>query len=188
MRVALLLAALALVGCGKRSTDTRPEGEPTRPGGRSPVPKTKENPHDELPKSKENPRAESPKVLRPPLTFSEGADIQGEYRENEVAADRKYKGQRGTRKVLIDDLGRYEKSKLLWISSEGILGQTHNLYYTLAPGQDDDFAKLCRGLVVVLECTCDGRENDDIWRGIVGFSFRLNFTDCVIVRVIDPKK
>ncbi len=116
---------------------------------------------------------------RPPLTFDDRGDVIGDYHKNVVAADAKWKGKRGTQTIIIADFGR-SKDGTLWVSVEGIVGQPHNVYYALAPGQEEEFAKLRRGKPLVLECTCEGREDDGDWRGIVGYNFRVNFTDCII--------
>lgn len=123
-------------------------------------------------------------VVRPPLTFTpkDGTFLE-DYRSNPVGADIKWKGKRGVMTFAVGEIGK-SKEGVIWVSNEGILGQTHNVYYFMAPGQEEAVAKLKRDEVIDVEATCDGYVKDGIYRGIVGYEFRVNFSDCVV----RPKK
>ncbi|MCE9567785.1 MAG: OB-fold putative lipoprotein [Planctomycetes bacterium] len=171
---ALLLIVAAVMGCGK----TKPSLPLVSGETGLAIPPTKSE-TTSLPKVS----PKSPEAARPPLTFAVKLNEFVDDYKNVVAGDLKWKGKRGTVPAGVSDLGRKANGEL-WISQEWIIGQAHNVYFYLAPGQESEFAKLKIGDAVALEATCDGREDDGINRRILGYNFRVNFVDCVI----RPKK
>jgi hypothetical protein len=128
---------------------------------------------------KYRPKEKPEKSNRPPLSDVKGNYVD-EYKENAIAADRKWKGRRVELDVQVSDFGKMNDGTL-WVATAGFLGQPPNAYFYFAPDQEDAFAALKRGEVRKVRATCEGRKDDGLDRGVEGYGFRVNFGDAEFV-------
>lgn len=185
MRSLLIVGLLVVAGCGKkdagRPTDATPVGDVKADpkvgeggaGGVTP-PAVK--------------KADGPQKAEFDVPFG---DIQEAYYDNELKADAKYRDKRGT--VLIHEIVDITRSPDgVPVVTTRNFGHTPapNGYFYFAPGEEAKLADVKKENWGWLKVTgkCGGRQNDGTHRGIDGYEWRVNFTDCRVASYGAPPK
>lgn len=176
MRGAMLAGvAVMAVACGGVGRKAEPEPDP------APVmqkPAAQPEPKKADPEPPPTPPKKGIETVGP-IGFGE---IQNTYKENEIAADAKWRGKRVIVNISeIVKIGREEGKGRPYIATHSF---GHNPeptgYFFFAEGQEADLAKLKRGIQnPPLRVTggCAGKKDDGINRGIKGFEFVVMFVD-----------
>jgi len=147
----LFLFLVLTAGCGKKTKDDSP--------AELAVPQT---PSPQVASSGDAPQ---------PVAL---ADLAGAYQNNEIAANKKYKGKRLVMDVAPTDFGEGKTGKPFFMASSGALGNVSDAAFGFSPADSNQISSLKKGQRIRVEGFCDGISPSGELRLLV-------FRDCKII-------
>lgn len=183
MRAMAVLLAVVVAGCGKRPADVAESDPPTSPNVSKTV-ATKDSPSPPRTEPTKPTAAPTKKAVETvgPVPFLE---IQNAYKDNELAADAKWRGKR----VIVDireivEIGRAKDRPYISTRAFGHSPPPTGFFF-FADGEEAEVAKLKKGFPaggVRVVGGCVGKKEDMVFRGIQGYEFTVLFMDAKVVR------